>query len=177
MGIIYRTKNLINGKMYVGSDSKNNDNYLGSGKLLNRAIEKYGREHFIKETLETVDDNKNLKEREEYWLKELDCANSDKYYNIVPNYLGGKNSTSFTKSNIPWNAGKIGQCSSLGPHMRGKKETEIYSPEALESRRLARIKRSKTLRDQAALMTEEERKQRYGHNKGRKINKKKSTGG
>jgi hypothetical protein len=148
----------------VGSDSKNNDKYLGSGKLLNRAIEKYGRDYFVKEILETVDDNTLLKEREEFWLKELDCANSDKYYNIVPNYLGGRTSSCFSKNNVPWNSGKIGQCPSL-LHMKGKKEEEIYSIDALERRRLGRIKRSETLRQKAASMTDEERKAYYGRNK------------
>jgi hypothetical protein len=167
MGVVYKTTNLINGKMYVGSDSKNNDKYLGSGKLLNRAIKKYGREHFVKNILEVVDDTNLLKEREEFWLKELDCANSDKYYNIVPNYLGGKTSTCFSKNNVPWNAGKIGKCNSL-LHMKGKKETEIYSEEALERRRLGRIKRSETLRQKAAAMTDEERKAYYGRNKNKR---------
>ncbi len=32
MGIVYLTTNNINGKQYIGVDSKNNDNYFGSGK-------------------------------------------------------------------------------------------------------------------------------------------------
>jgi hypothetical protein len=47
--IIYKTTNLINGKMYVGQDSHNNPLYLGSGKVLGLAIEKYGIENFKKE--------------------------------------------------------------------------------------------------------------------------------
>jgi len=31
--IIYKTTNLVNGKVYVGQDSKNNPDYLGSGKI------------------------------------------------------------------------------------------------------------------------------------------------
>ena len=42
--VIYKTTNLVNGKSYVGMDSKNDPNYLGSGKLLKRAVKKYGRE-------------------------------------------------------------------------------------------------------------------------------------
>jgi hypothetical protein len=40
--IIYKTTCLINGKIYVGQDSKNNPDYLGSGIYLNRAIKKHG---------------------------------------------------------------------------------------------------------------------------------------
>lgn len=38
----YKTTNLINGKFYYGSGSK--EDYLGSGKALNNAIQKHGKE-------------------------------------------------------------------------------------------------------------------------------------
>ena len=45
-GYVYLTKNLVNGKVYVGSHSKGirNKRYLGSGKNIKKAIKKYGRE-------------------------------------------------------------------------------------------------------------------------------------
>ena len=36
-GIIYKTTNIINGKIYVGQDKQNNPKYLGSGKILRYA--------------------------------------------------------------------------------------------------------------------------------------------
>ena len=39
---IYKTTNLVNGKVYVGQEKWNNPNYLGSGKILRLAIKKYG---------------------------------------------------------------------------------------------------------------------------------------
>lgn len=166
-GVIYCTINKINQKKYIGSDVNNNPDYLGSGKLLNAAIKKYGRENFEKNIVEFVEISQ-IKEREEYWLKYFNVSESTEYYNIVDHYLGGKNSTSFKNGNIPWNAGKIGQCKSL-QHMKGKKEDDIFSTEALEKRRLGRIKRSETLKRQAAAMTEEERKVFYGRNRGKKL--------
>jgi group I intron endonuclease len=44
---IYKTTNNINGKVYIGqrvtSNNIENDDYLGSGKLLLKAIAKYGK--------------------------------------------------------------------------------------------------------------------------------------
>ena len=50
--IIYKTTNLINGKIYVGSDISNIPSYLGSGKILKCAIKKYGKDNFQKEILD-----------------------------------------------------------------------------------------------------------------------------
>ena len=50
---IYETKNLINGKIYVGKHTTKTieDGYLGSGIYLNRAIEKYGKQNFERKIL------------------------------------------------------------------------------------------------------------------------------
>ena len=44
--VIYKTTNLINGKIYIGKDSNNNEHYIGSGVKLLKAIKKYGRSNF-----------------------------------------------------------------------------------------------------------------------------------
>jgi group I intron endonuclease len=80
--IIYKTTNLINDKIYIGQDSKNNQEYFGSGKYVNRAIKKYGKENFKKETICECLSKEELNEKEMYWIKQLDCK-YPKGYNLT----------------------------------------------------------------------------------------------
>ena len=49
--IIYKTINLITGKIYIGQTTKNDPKYFGSGIWIKKAIKKYGKENFIREVL------------------------------------------------------------------------------------------------------------------------------
>lgn len=88
MGIIYKTTNLRNGKIYIGKDKVNNPSYLGSGVILSQAIAKYGRDSFKKETLEECSDS-IINERERYWISTLDSTNKNIGYNIAVGGTGG----------------------------------------------------------------------------------------
>lgn len=87
--IIYKTTNLINGKIYVGKDSINNPDYLGSGLILNRAIKKYGIHNFKKIILEQCNTSQELDEKEKYWIKELNSTDKRIGYNIAKGGTGG----------------------------------------------------------------------------------------
>jgi hypothetical protein len=89
---IYKTTNLINNKIYIGKHQTSdlNDGYLGSGKLLQRAIAKLGRDKFTKEILFVFDniDDMNRKERE--IVTEEFCLRRENY-NISVGGHGGFN--------------------------------------------------------------------------------------
>jgi len=84
-GIIYKTTNLYNGKIYVGKDCSNDPNYFGSGLWIGRAIKKYGIQNFKKETLE-VCNLSIINKKEIYWIAKLDARNPNIGYNIA---MGG----------------------------------------------------------------------------------------
>lgn len=83
---IYKTTNLLNSKVYIGKSMKTfNENYLGSGILLQKAIKKYGRENFSVEMIDYAEDMNELNQKEKYWIKEYN-GNS---YNIAEGGTGG----------------------------------------------------------------------------------------
>lgn len=88
--LIYKITNCINNKIYVGSHKTKNidDGYMGSGKYLNRAYQKYGLENFSKEIL-FVFDNAN-----EMYAKEAEIVNEnflteENTYNLKRGGFGG----------------------------------------------------------------------------------------
>ena len=85
-GYIYKTTNKQNNKIYVGqkkSDKFLKENYLGSGVALHRAIDKYGKNSFIVELLDTAETKDELNEKEIYWIDKLGARNTDIGYNIA----------------------------------------------------------------------------------------------
>jgi len=87
--IIYKTTNLINGKIYIGQDKYNNSNYMGSGKILKQAIEQYGKENFKKEILEHCTSKDLLNAREIYWIQYFNSTDLTIGYNIATGGNGG----------------------------------------------------------------------------------------
>jgi group I intron endonuclease len=95
-GIIYKTTNLVNGKFYIGQDCKNDPNYFGSGKLIKKAIDKYGRDKFKKEVLCECSSRRELDAKEKFWIAKLDATNNKIAYNIMS---GGYYSVTGRKAN------------------------------------------------------------------------------
>lgn len=95
--LVYKTTNLVNGKIYIGKHETNNldDGYLGSGILIRRAIEKYGEENFTREILFECSSQEEMNAKEAELVNEefLKC---DDIYNIK---LGGKGGFDFINNN------------------------------------------------------------------------------
>lgn len=87
-GFIYITTNLINGVRYLGQRkfSEGWQNYLGSGVVFKKALEKYGKENFKKDIILECYSDEELNQAEYDLSILLDVVESDEWYNLV---LGG----------------------------------------------------------------------------------------
>jgi group I intron endonuclease len=88
--LVYKITNIINGKIYIGRHVTNklDDGYMGSGFQIQKAIEKYGIENFIKEILFDYDNIEDMMKKE----AELVCeefVNRSDVYNVSMGGPGG----------------------------------------------------------------------------------------
>ena len=72
---IYLIKNNINQKIYIGKHSTDNldDGYMGSGILIRKAEQKYGKENFTKEYLAFCDTEEKLNWFEKFYIKKFNA--------------------------------------------------------------------------------------------------------
>lgn len=94
---IYKITNKINGKIYIGKHQTKDlgDDYMGSGKLIKAAIEKYGIQNFKKEILFQFDNEADMNGKEAELVTE-DFVKEDTNYNLCP---GGKGGWGYINSN------------------------------------------------------------------------------
>jgi len=89
--IVYQIKNKINGKSYIGQHSSDElGSYYGSGKLIKKAIQKYGVENFERIILEKCSSKEELNEREKYWIRKNNTISNG--YNLTEGGTGGDTS-------------------------------------------------------------------------------------
>lgn len=105
-GIVYVTVNKINGKKYIGQHKCNteNDSYIGTGKTLKKAIEKYGKDNFVRHTLYRGDTREDLNRMEIAFISAFRATERDDYYNIAE---GGATNRILKGKNNPF-YGKVG---------------------------------------------------------------------
>ena len=96
--LIYKIKNLINGKVYVGAHKTKilKDGYMGSGLLIKRAIKKYGINNFKKKILKISHNEKAMYELEAAIVNDA-FINQNQSYNIAK---GGKGGWEFVNNKI-----------------------------------------------------------------------------
>jgi group I intron endonuclease len=94
--IVYQTTNLVNGKIYVGVHHTENpnvfDGYLGSGKILLKAVKKCGYDSFNRETLSVHDKPEDAYDEERKIVDKVFTERSDTY-NLVnggDGFVGGE---------------------------------------------------------------------------------------
>lgn len=87
---VYKITNLINNKQYIGYHSTNNlnDGYMGSGKLIIKAIEKYGIKNFKKEYIEIFNNQEDALALEAFLVCDDYILRKDTY-NIALGGFGG----------------------------------------------------------------------------------------
>lgn len=87
---IYLTTNLITNEKYIGKHCGDiNDNYLGSGKILQRAIKKYGKENFKREILYISKNAQENNKKEKEFIKAFNAVEDRTFYNISEGGDGG----------------------------------------------------------------------------------------
>jgi hypothetical protein len=120
---LYEIRNNLNGKIYVGVHKTKslNDGYMGSGKVLQRAIAKHGAENFTKVVLETFENAEAMYAREKEVVTDEFLLREDTYnlrrggnggfdYINKQGFNGAKNqSLKMTKDERIERAGKAGK--------------------------------------------------------------------
>ena len=117
-GVIYETKNLINGKLYRGQHICNRNcrglvgdcKYLGGGIAIKRSIKKYGQENFSRKTL-LVCAPEHLNLYEKLFIDENWCERTDTY-NLMTG--GGSSGLPSKETRAKQSAAHIGNKRSLG---------------------------------------------------------------
>jgi group I intron endonuclease len=135
IGYIYKTTNLINGKIYIGQHQSDliDIDYFGSGRKIKKAIKRYGKNSFILEVLCWKKTIKSLNMSEIYFIKAFDSINPKVGYNISNEgqigWMKGVKQTEEAKRLIGLAATGNKYC--LGNPSWNKGKTGIYSKETL----------------------------------------------
>lgn len=111
---VYLTENLVNGKKYIGQHvGHDEDDYLGSGILLKRAMTKHGKQNFKRVVLEEVESQIELDKAEQKWIAKFDAVNDPWFYNLTDGGTGGNTLSHLTQQQLDQRSAKIKQTIAL----------------------------------------------------------------
>lgn len=160
--VVYMLKNKINGKIYVGETKRAlevrvNEHIKGViDSCIHRAIAKYGIENFEVAVLEECDSIEELKEREIFWIRELN-SKVPNGYNLTDGGDGGLGHVVTLETRLKISKSKTGKPG----HPPSEKQLQTSSENGRKSK-------GRKLRPH----TEEEKKHLSELLKGRKISEK-----
>lgn len=165
-GYVYKTTNLINGKIYVGQKKSDKfvPTYFGSGALIKNALKKYGRDNFKVEVIETTSSRHDLDEKEKYWIEKLESRWQFGNYNIA---RGGLTS-GYDINDLPeWRQKEIKE--KLSKAGKGRKHTLETRRKMSKTRTGMKVKRVAPGNRLGAILTEEHKRKLSEAKKGRKL--------
>ena len=110
--IIYKAVNLINNKIYIGQtinslEYRKNQHFRDSvsenrrkTNYFHNAIYKYGKDNFVFEVIDSADNEKELNEKEQYWIAHYKSNIKDYGYNLDSGGKSGGRKSEATKEKI-----------------------------------------------------------------------------
>ena len=127
-GYIYKTTNIQNNKIYLGMHKSEvfDKNYFGSGILIKKSLQKYGKDAFIVELIEWANTREDLCKKEKYWIDYFHARDPNIGYNIA---FGGDGGDIFHIKSID-DQNKIR--SMISQKITGRKQTDEW----IEKRKL-----------------------------------------
>lgn len=140
IGFVYVTVNKNNGRTYIGQKHFDNSwlEYLGSGKILKQAIDKYGEESFYKIIVGFAKTEEELNNLEKEIIEINDAPHNKNFYNIADGGHGGNTFSGYTEEefkiycnslrgeNNPYYGHKHSE--EVKTKMAEKRKSRIYKP-------------------------------------------------
>lgn len=137
IGFIYITINKENGKCYIEQKhfkqkGESWETYLGSGKIIKRALNKYGVNSFYKVIVAFGKTNEELNELEKEIIDINNATHNDTFYNIADGGHGGNTFSGYSEEEFKKYCKNL--CGKNNPFF-GKKHTEKTKKIMLEKRK------------------------------------------